>query len=163
MATVTAGTNETVNATTIEGKLFQIVHLVNSAEKGLAVQRLNITKSDDLILEGDFTMPGAVTYNTSTGVFSEAAAPYLPTLPFSAGSPVGTIKAATLSQYFIDVISYIVYWQNQTAKNPNSLTNCTLNFDYNSLEYSGRIVLPYTSTLGTNGSIIETAKEWLTT
>ena len=50
MATVTAGTNETANATTIEGKLFQVVHLINSAEKGLAVQRLNITKSDDLIL-----------------------------------------------------------------------------------------------------------------
>jgi len=163
MATVTAGSGETANATTIEGKLFQVTHLINSAEKGLAAQRLNITKSDDLILEGDFTIPGTVTYNASTGVFSIAAAPYLPTLPFSAGSPVGTIKATTLSQYFIDVISYIVHWQNQSAKNPNSLTNCTLSFDYNSLEYVGRIILPYTSTLGQNGSIIETATEWLIT
>jgi hypothetical protein len=55
VATVTAGTDETANATTIEGKLFQMCHLINSAEKGLATQRLNITKSDDLILEGDFT------------------------------------------------------------------------------------------------------------
>ena len=163
MAIVTVGTNETVNATTIEGKLFQIAHLINSAEKGLAAQRLKITKSDDLILEGDFTIPGTVTYTASTGIFSTAAAPYLPTLTFSAGSPVGTIKATTLSQYFIDVISYIVQWQNQPAKNPNSLTNCTLSFDYNSLEYVGRIILPYTSTLGQNGSIIETATEWLIT
>lgn len=163
MATVTAGTDETINAKTIEGKLFQIAHLINSAEKGLAVQRLNITKSDDLILEGDFTVPGTVTYNISTGLFSIAAAPYLPELPFSAGSPVGTIKATTLSQYFIDVISYIIYWQNQPAKNPNNFTNCTLNFDCNSLEYSGRIILPYASTLGQNGSIIETATEWLVT
>ena len=163
MATVTAGTNETANATTIEGKLFQMAHLINSAEKGLAVQRLNVTKTDDFILEGDFTMPGVVTYNTSTGLFSVAAAAYLPTLPFSAGEPVGTIKSTTLSQYFIDVISYIIYWQNQPAKNPNSLTNCTLNFDYNALEYAGRIILPYTSTLGQNGSIVETATEWLVT
>ncbi len=163
MATVTAGTNETANATTIEGKLFQVAHLINSAEKGLAVQKINITKSDDLILEGDFTIPGTVTYNNSTGIFSVAAEPYLPTLSFSAGSPVGTIKATTLSQYFIDVVSYIVHWQNQPAKNPNNLTNCTLNFDYNSLEYAGRILLPYTSILGENGSIIEAATEWLIT
>jgi hypothetical protein len=163
VATVTAGTNETANATTIEGKLFQVVHLTNSAEKGLAIQRLTVNKSDDLILEADFTMPGSVTYNASTGIFSVAAAPYLPTLPFSAGSPVGTIKATTLSQYFIDVVSYIVHWQNQPAKNPNNLTNCTLSFDYNSLEYIGRIILPYTSALGQNGSIIETATEWLIT
>ena len=38
-----------------------------------------------------------------------------------------------------------------------------LSFDYNSLEYVGRIILPYTSTLGQNGSIVETATEWLTT
>jgi hypothetical protein len=107
MAIVTAGVKETANATTIEGKLFQMAHLINSAEKGLAVQKLNVTKTDDLILEADFTMPGTVTYNTSMGTFSVAAAPYLPTLSFSAGSPVGTIKGTTLSQYFIDVISYI--------------------------------------------------------
>jgi hypothetical protein len=163
MAIVTPGTNETINATTIEGKLFQIVHLINSAEKGLDTQKLNITKSDDLILEGDFTIPGAVTYTAATGLFSIAAAPYLPTIPFTPGSPTGTIKGAILSQYFVDVISYIVHWQNQPAKNPNSLTNCTLSFNYNSLEYVGRIILPYTSTLGVNGSIIETATEWLTT
>jgi len=163
MATVTPGVDETANATTIEGKLFQIVHLINNGEKGLAIQKLNITKTDELILEGDFTIPGIVTYNASTGNFSIAAAPYLPTLSFSAGSPVGTIKSTSLSQYFIDVISYIIHWQNQPTKNPNNLTNCTLSFDYGSLEYNGRIILPYTSSLGQNGSIIEVATEWLVT
>src|SRR6476620_1805856 len=163
MATITAGTNSTINGDKIETQLWQVIHLINSAEKGLATQRFNISKSDDFILEGDFTIPGKVTYNSSTGTFSLSAKPYLSTLTFSAGSPVGTIKATTLSQYFIDVISYIIHWQNQPAKNPNSLTNCTLSFDYNSLEYSGRIILPYSSSMGTNGSIIETATEWLTT
>lgn len=109
-------------------------------------------------------MPGAIVYNASTGTFSDSAVPYLATLTFTAGSPVGTIKSTTLSQYFIDVISYIVHWQNQpTTKNPSQLTNCTLSFDYNLLEYSGKIVLPYSSTMGTNGSITEVATEWLTT
>lgn len=163
MAIVTAGASATINATTIEGQLFQLVHLINSAEKGLAAQRFNISKNDDFILEGDFTIPGQVAYTPSTGIFSDSASPYLSTLTFSAGSPVGTIKATTLSQYFIDVVNYIIHWQNQPTQNPNNLTNCTLTFDYNSLEYAGRIVLPYSSTMGTNGSIIETATEWLTT
>ncbi|MEG4028145.1 MULTISPECIES: hypothetical protein [unclassified Microcoleus] len=163
MATVTAGTSATINATTIEGQLWQLIHLINSAEKGLATQRFNITKSDDFILEGDFTLPGSVAYNASTGIFSDSAELYLPTLTFSAGSPTGTIKSTTLSQYFIDVVNYIVFWQNQNSKNPNSLTNCTLNFDYNSLEYSGRIILPYAVSMGANGSIIESATEWLIT
>lgn len=163
MATVAAGTNETCNATTIEGKLFQLVHLINAAEKGLSEQRFNVAKSDDFILEADFSLPGAAGYNASTGIFTVAAAPYLPTLTFSAGSPVGTIKSTTLSQYFIDVVNYIIFWQRQPAKNPNSLSNCTLSFDYNSSEYSGRIILPYASTLGTNGSIVEVATEWLIT
>ncbi|MEG4577971.1 hypothetical protein QUA56_35795 [Microcoleus sp. N3A4] len=163
MAIVTAGTGATANGTTIEGQLSQLTHLINSAEKGLASQRFNITKSDDFILEGDFTIPGQVVYAPSTGIFADSATPYLPAITFTAGSPVGTIKSTTLSQYFIDVVSYIIQWQNQPAKNPNNLTNCTLSFDYNSLEYAGTIILPYTSTMGTNGSIIETATEWLTT
>ena len=163
MATITAGTNSTVNGDNIESQLFQLAHLINSAEKGLAAQRFNISKTDDFILEGDFTIPGKVTYNASTGMFTPSAEPYLSTLTFSAGSPVGTIKSTTLSQYFIDVVNYIINWQNQPTKNPNSLTNCTLTFDYNSLEYVGRIILPYSSTIGTNGSIIETATEWLAT
>jgi len=163
VATVTAGTGGTVNATTIEGQLWQLTHLINSAEKGLAAQKFNISKNDDLILEGDFTIPGQVVYTSSTGVFSNSATPYLSTVVFNPGSPLGTIKGTTLSQYFIDVVSYIVHWQNQPTKNPNNLTNCTLTFDYNSLEYTGRIILPYSSSMGANGSIIETATEWLIT
>ena len=163
MATITAGTNSTVNGDKIETQLWQLVHLINSAEKGLATQRFNISKNDDFILEGDFTIPGKITYNASTGTFTSSAEPYLSALTFSAGSPVGTIKSATLSQYFIDVVNYIINWQNQPTKNPNNLTNCTLSFDYNSLEYTGRIILPYISALGQNGEIVEKATEWLVT
>lgn len=163
MAIITPGTNSTINATTIEGQLWQLTHLINSAEKGLDAQRFNITKTDDLILEGDFTIPGGVIYTPSTGIFSDSAIPYLPALAFNPGSPTGTIKATFLSQYFIDVVNYIIHWQNQPSKNTNSLTNCTLTFDFNSLQYSGRMILPYSSSMGTNGSIVETATEWLTT
>ncbi|MEG4583065.1 hypothetical protein QUA71_26140 [Microcoleus sp. MON1_C5] len=163
MAKITPGTEATSNADSIEGQLWQLAHLVNNAERNLASQRLNVTKSDDFILQGDFTMPGQIVYDSSTGIFITTTTPYLPELAFSPGSPVGTIKGITLSQYFIDVVSYIVNWQNKKDKNPNSLTNCTLNFDYNSLQYSGTLILPYTVEMGANGSIVESAIEWLTT
>ncbi|MEG4855696.1 hypothetical protein QUB10_33155, partial [Microcoleus sp. B5-D4] len=76
MATVIPGISSTVNATTIEGQSWQLVHLINSAEKGLTAQRFNLTKSDEQILEGDFTIPGTVTYDDLTGIFSDSAAPY---------------------------------------------------------------------------------------
>ncbi|MEG5048583.1 hypothetical protein [Microcoleus sp. B4-C1] len=163
MAIITPGTGATINATTVEGQLWQLTHLINNAERDLATQRLNVTKSDDFILQGDFTMPGQIVYDDATGIFTNTATPYLPELTFTHGSPVGTIKGTTLSQYFIDVVSYIVNWQNKKDKNPNSLTNCNLSFDYNAQRYSGSIILPYTVMIGTNGSIVETAIEWLTT
>lgn len=163
MAKITAGTGATSNADNIEGQLWQLTHLINNAEKDLPIQRLNMSKSDDFILQGDFTMPGQIIYDPSTGTFTTTTTPYLPEITFSPGSPIGTIKGTTLSQYFINVVSYIVNWQNKKDKNPNSLTNCTLNFDYNALQYSGTLILPYTVVMGANGSIVETAIEWLTT
>lgn len=163
MATITAGTGATINATTIEGQLFQLLHLINNAERGLEPQRFSITKTDDYILEADFKIPGKVTFTPATGVFAESAEPYLPALAFTPGSPAGTIKSATLSQYFIDVVLYVILWQNTTAKNPNTLRNVTMTFNYNSNEYAGNVVLPFSSVLGTNGSVTEQATEWLLT
>jgi hypothetical protein len=162
MAGVTPGAGATVNATTIEGQLWQMVHLINFAEKELETQKLNITKSDDFILEGDFTIPAQASRETSTGVITASAAPYLASIPFTPGTGTSrTFLATTLSQYFIDVIGLIVFWQNISDKNPKQLTNCTLNLDFNVPEYSGTIILPYSSALAAGGTIVETATEWL--
>ncbi|MGL5927108.1 hypothetical protein [Chroococcidiopsis sp.] len=163
MATITVGTGATINATTIEGQLFQLLHLINNAERGLEPQKFSVIKTDDYILEADFKIPGKVTFAPETGVFTETAEPYLPTLAFSPGSPPGTIKSGTLSQYFIDVVAYIILWQNTSAKNPNTLKNVTMTYNYNSNEYTGNVILPFGSVLGTNGSVTEQATEWLLT
>lgn len=162
MATITPGSGGTINATTIEGQLWQLIHLINNAERGLSEQRIVTSKSDDFILSGDFTMPAVITFAVGTGVFTESAAPYLPTTTFAVGTG-GTITGATLSQYFIDVVKYVIAWQNTPAKNTQALTNVTLSLDFSALEYRGTINLPYTTTIGTGGAIAETATEWLIT
>lgn len=163
MATVTAGTGATINATTIEGQLFQLLHLINNAERGLEPQKFSVTKTDDYILESDFKIPGKVVFASTTGSFVESAEPYLPTLSFTPGSPTGTIKSTTLSEYFVNVVKYVILWQNTSAKNPNTLRNVTMTFNYNSNEFSGKVILPFGSSIGTDGSITERATEWLLT
>lgn len=165
MATITPGTGSTINATTIEGQLWQLIHLYQNAERidAASTNRIEFTKDDRFIMSGSFTIPGALIYVPATGVFTEVATPYLPNTLFTAGSPLGTIKATTLSQYFIDVIMYLVVWQNNGNKNTQGLKNITCKFDYNAAEFSGTFNLPYTTTIGAGGIISESAIEWLLT
>lgn len=165
MAVITPGTGATINATTIEGQLWQLIHLIQNAERLItdSTERFNSTKDDTFIMSGSFNIPATITYNSSTGVFTPSAAIYLPNTTFTAGNPLGTIKGATLAQYFVDVCNYCVVWQNNTSKNPKEATNVTLRLNHNTLLYEGEFKLPYTTVLGSNGSITETATEWLTT
>ena len=166
MATITAGTGATINAPTIEGQLFQLVHFINNAEAGAGgdVNKFSLDKSEDGILTSTFSLDGQLIYTPDTGVFTESALPYLASTVFTAGDPLGTIKATTLAQYFIDAMKYAVVWQKNTAtKNPQKVTGAALDFDFATWTYSGSLSLPYATLLGSNGTISETATEWLLT
>ena len=163
MAIITVGTGSTFKATTVEGQLKQAIEYYQNGERSSTeTDRFTSTKDDTFIMSGNFTIPGTINYDATTGLFTPVAAPYLPTLIFSPGSPAGTIKCATLAQYFINLCHYIVRWQNLDGKNPNSKTNLTLNFNYSTLLYSGEFTLPYSVTL-TDTGIVEIADEWLVT
>lgn len=165
MATITAGTASTINATTIEGQLWQLIHLYQNAERidTESVNRFESLKDDSFVMDGKFTIPGNLIWTPATGVFTDVTIPYLPSTIFNGGTPLETIKSTTLSQYFIDVIMYIIAWQNNGSKNPQALTNITCAFNLNTRIYSGTFNLPYVTTIGTAGQIIESATEWLLT
>lgn len=165
MATITPGTGSSINAITIEGQLWQLIHLYQNAERGDAesTNRFESAKDDTFIMSGNFTIPGNLIWTPATGLFTDVALPYLPATTFNSGTPLGTIKSTALSQYFIDCIQYAIVWQNNGSKNPQSLTNVTCKFDQNRREYSGNFNLPYIVTIATNGAISETAVEWLVT
>lgn len=163
MATITAGINATFRATTAEGQLKQAVEYIQNGERtSTEADRFASTKDDTFIMSGSFNLPGTLSYDSATGLFTPVAAPYLPTLTFSPGSPVGTIKGDTLSQYFINLCHYICKWQNTDGKNPQTKTNLTLNFNYATLLYSGEFTIPYTVAI-TDTGITESADEWLVT
>ncbi|WP_377478903.1 MAG: hypothetical protein P2A85_09155 [Microcoleus anatoxicus] len=165
MAVITPGTGATINAPTIEGQLFQLLHLINAAESavGGSDNKFSLDKSEEGILSSTFKLPGQIVYTPATGTFVESPLPYLPTLTFTAGSPVGTIKSTTLSTYFIECCLYLLTWQRNGAKNTQKVTGIALDFDYADASYSGSLSLPYVSSLGSNGAISESATEWLLT
>ena len=165
MATIIPGTGATINAPTIEGQLFQLIHFINNAEAvaGGTSNKFSLDKSEDGILTSTFTLEGQLAYTSSTGVFTESALPYLASTAFNAGNPLGTIKSTTLGQYFIDCCMYVIVWQRNAAKNPQKVTGAALDFDFVTSIYSGSLSLPYATLLGAGGAITETATEWLLT
>ena len=164
MAVIAPGTGSTITAITIEGQLWQLVHLIQNGERlSPDAERFRFTKDDTFIMSGSFTIPAAFTRNNATGLFVDAATSYQPgNVAFTAGTS-GTIVSTTLAQYFIDAVSFGIVWQNNVAKNPQNFKRITLNFNATELEYSGTLALPYTTILGAGGVITETATEWLIT
>lgn len=164
MATITAGTGGTITATTIEGQLFQLIHWINNAEQiaGGDSNKFSLNKDDAGIMTSSFTLDGQFLYTGASGTFAESAIPYLATTVFNAGNPLGTFKGTNFAQYFIDAMSYALVWQNNLTKNQNKLVGVQLNFDYQTLTYTGSLSLPYITVLS-GGGITETASEWLLT
>jgi hypothetical protein len=164
MADIVAGTGGTFNGTSIEKTLFQSLHFIQNAERtSTEEERFSFTKDDTFRMKGSFTLPGKINYVSTTGLFTITAEPYLSSMVFTPGSPVGTIKSITLSQFFIDTCQYIILWQQNQTKNPNSQYNLSMSFDYSALKFMGEFNLPYTSVLTSAGAVIETATDWLLT
>ena len=164
MATITAGVGATINAATIEGQLFQLVHWINNAEaiSGGDSNNFSLSKADGL-MESSFTLDGQLVYIPATGKVNESPLPYLPSQAFTAGTALGTFKSVTFSEYFVDALLYMITWQRNTTKNTQQIQAANLTFDFATAKYSGSLSLPYSSVLSTNGTIVETAIEWLLT
>jgi hypothetical protein len=165
MAVITAGTAGTINATTIEGQLFQLVHWINSVEAlaGGDSNKFSLSKGDNGLLDSGFTLDGQLTYNSVTGIFTESPMPYLSSAIFLPGTILGTIKGASFSEYFINACLYALVWQRNIAKNTQRVIGVNLDFNYETSVFSGKLSLPYTSTIDTGGVISESAIEWLLT
>lgn len=164
MATITAGTGSTIGSTTIEGQLFQLIHWINNVEAiaGGNANNFSLSKDDEGILTASFTLKGQLIYTPTTGTFAETAIPYLPNAVFNSGNPLGTIKGIGFAQYFIDCMLYALVWQNNLSKNPQKLTGVQMDFNFQTLTFSGSLSLPYITIIAADG-ITETATEWLLT
>jgi len=165
MAIITAGTGGTITANTIEGQIWQLIHLIQNGERidSASSERFTFIKDDSFIMSGNWSLPARLVRDAATGLFSDSVAAFAPgAIPFTAGTG-GTIRSTTLGQYFLDCVKYAMVWQAQATKNPQALQRFTLLFNAGNLEYSGTFLSPYTTVLGAGGTITETATEWLLT
>jgi hypothetical protein len=104
MATITPGTSATINASTIEGQLYQLIHWININEAfaGGNNNRFSLTKGEDGIASSAFTLEGSLSRDPATSIITSVPNSYLIDTLFSPGAPAGTIKGTTFSEYFID-------------------------------------------------------------
>lgn len=160
MAAIIPGTDATITAPTVEGQLFQIVHFINNAEVVSGIYNtFSLSKGESGTMESAFSLVG--TFSVAPDGFLEIPSPYLATVPFTPGTTIGTIKGDTLSEYFVNACKHALVLQRNAAKNPQKITGIELTFDFASANYSGKLSLPYSSSIGANGAISETAIEWL--
>jgi hypothetical protein len=162
MAIVTPGTGATITASTIEGQLFQLVHFINSAEAVSALYNtFSLSKGEDGTMESTFSLAGTFSIASDSSSFLELPSPYLTTVPFTPGATIGTIKGSILSEYFVNACKHALVLQRNAVKNPQKITGIELAFDFTSATYSGKLSLPYSTSISANGAISEIAIEWL--
>lgn len=152
----------TVTAATIEGTLFQLSHWIELQERNSTDESKFSLQSDDTYISTcDFVLPGNITRNAD-GSFTLGAAIWLPAGSATfVGGTGGTIRDTHFTQYFIDAVQYAIALQFQKAKNPQGLKYLELNFDYSTMEWSGKLQMPFISVLGLSGSVSDTGTEWL--
>ncbi|MEG4458909.1 hypothetical protein [Microcoleus sp. N9_A1] len=161
MAVIVVGTEATIQSPTAEGQFMQLIEYF----QGLENIGGNITSyfsgnydSDALIFNGDFIVP--VLFDGTNMAFVGKTDGFL-TGSFSPGTG-GLFTATTALNYFIQVISHIIRWQNDLAKNPQKLENLTCTLDLNKRTLTGRFSLPFTRANSDTGIVI-TPKEYLFT
>ena len=166
MATIAPPTGGTIQATTIEGQLFQLIHWIEIHEKNSAEDtRFTFNKTENANLEGNFTLPALFIRNGGDRTFSLSAGTYpnAPIVPFNGGSAPGFLPSTTtnFAQYFLWTFQYALCWQQNRTKNPENKDYLKMSLNLTELNWEGEFFLPYTYTLLAGGGIQETATEWL--
>lgn len=149
MATITPGTNATIQSNKLEFHLLETLLTLqiyesnptfNPSKKDCLQGSYNInTGSFDCTfkIRGDF-------YINSQGEPVTSVTNYLLGVAFTPGNPVGTFKSITLPAYFIEVVMYCERLENDVASNTSGQSRVVLTNDIEEHEISGTIKLPCT-------------------
>ena len=167
MATITPGTGGTLQSTTAEGQMVEIINFLQLQEANTAV---NTTAADyvqatyninTLVYAGTFSLPISQV-SDSSGMIQLLAQNYLTNSNFSAGTG-GTFSSNNPAQYLLEVLIYLKNLENSTMHNPQGKNNVSSSFDMDTLTFSGSINFPVTYSLDNSGNTIFSVNEYLTT
>ncbi|WP_375471009.1 hypothetical protein, partial [uncultured Nostoc sp.] len=96
----------------------------------------------------------------STGQVITSASDYLQGITFSPGTD-GTFKSQTLSQYFLEVVTFLQIKENNPTSNLQLVNNISSSYAADDKLFSGSATLPISITLDANGHPVVSAIEYL--
>jgi len=161
MTTVTPGTNSTIKGTNAETQFCQLIEYF----QGLEIANNNTTSyvtgnydSDDLVFNGDFTMPVKF---TGVGLNFIGKTESFLSGTFNPGAG-GTFTAINALDYFLQVLARILSYQNDEAKNPNKIKNVSASINASTGTLSGSFTMPFVRVITDTGVTITPAEYLLT-
>lgn len=167
MATLTAGTAATLKSLTVEGAFYEALSRIRLLELDSTknTQNLNnVTLSIDQTasrLTGSFNFPATKSL-AADGSVNWLISPYLTNTGFTPGSPVGTIKSASISAAIVELAELIQARESDTSKNPQSIQGITeLNYDSEASRVSGSFDIALDIALAATGETQVKAKTYL--
>ncbi|MCC5620715.1 hypothetical protein [Nostoc sp. CHAB 5715] len=165
MVAITVGTGATFKSGTAEGHLLEISTYLQIQEKNLASNStgkdfIQVTYNlNDMVTGISFSIPADQSIGSSGQILTNAS-DYLQGITFTPGSG-GTFKSTTLSQYFLEVITYLQIKENANASNPQLVNNISSSYAGDEKLVSGTISLPILVSFDDTGHPIISAIEYL--
>ncbi len=165
MTVITIGTDSTFKSTTAEALLVEICTFLQNKELNTLS---NPTSKDyvqisynlnDMTTGISFSIPAEQSID-ATGQVLTTAIEYLQGVTFASGDG-GTIKSTTLSQYFLEVVTFLQIKENNSTTNPQSINNISSTYDADEKLFSGSINLPITVNFDDAGHPMIIATEYL--
>lgn len=167
MTKLTIDSTATLKSNTMEGALLELVTLIRINESILsnnpqALNNISLSISyDDLTADGTVTFPLSISIdNQGDSVIS--AINYLSNVTYSAGISANTLKSSNPINAVIELIQRMQTLETVTTNNPTGANKVTGKTDNELLVYTGTFNLNLSLSIGTNGALQYTAKEYLT-
>lgn len=165
MVSIIVGSGNTFKSGTAEGHLLEICTYLQKQEKNLTSNPtgkdfFQITYNlNDMVTGISFAVPAEQSIGSSGQVLTTAS-DYLQGITFTPGTG-GTFKSLTLSQYFLEVVTFMQIKENTTANNPQLVNNVSSSYDADDKLFSGSISLPISVNFDDNGHPLIIATEYL--
>jgi hypothetical protein len=165
MAIIVVGAGSSFKSSTAEGLLLEVITYLQNQEMNISTNSLNkdfikLSYSlDNMTATGSFSIP-AVQSIDSSGQIIVSGSNYLENIVFSPGDG-GTFKSSTLSQYFLEIVTYLQIKESNPSTNPQSENNIFSSYDADDKIFSGSVTLPLTISFDDSGHPVITAKEYL--
>lgn len=165
MVAITIGSGSFFKSITAEEHLLEICTYMQNQERNLSS---NTTGKDfmqvsynlnDMVTGISFSVPAEQSIDTAGKVVTNAI-DYLQNISFTPGDG-GTFKSITLSEYFLEVVTFLQIKEGSNTTNPQLANNVSSSYDADDKLFSGSISLPLSVNFDVNGHPVIIATQYL--